>query len=200
VDIFNNVIEYIKWYHIHEKIYESEKRAIKALDLRNCLDIGSGPGVFKDVLGDDSIFLDLSEMMLKETKEGYKVQAEAHFLPFRDKSINCSFVSVTICFLSNLEDFLKEIERVTRNYIGICIIPKDSPWGKYYVELGNRGHKYYSKAKFLTKKELYILISKFFNIEKIVSTITYNPWEEERVEDPKEDDSGSFLCLKASIK
>ncbi|MEM1627019.1 MAG: class I SAM-dependent methyltransferase [Sulfolobaceae archaeon] len=197
MELFNDPASYRKWYEIHYKIYESEKKAIKALGLVNCLDIGSGPGIFKDVLGEDSILLDISEFVLKEAK-GERVQADAHYMPFRDNGIKCAFISVTLCFLENLEKFIIELYRITKQYIGICIIPRDSQWGKFYEELGKKGHKYYSRARFISKDELFKLLSNYFKVEKIISTLFYSPFEEERIEEPRESSDGSYLCIKAS--
>jgi len=198
MELFRDAIEYKRWYEIHYKIYESEKKAIRSLGLNDCLDIGSGPAVFSEVLGKNSILLDISEVMLREFKYE-RIQADAHHLPFRDNSIKCSFVSVTLCFLENLERFFDELYRVTKHFVGICIIPKDSPWGQFYEELGRKGHKYYSRAKFISKNELFTILSKKnFKIEKIVSTLFYSSFEEERIEEPKESTDGSYLCIKAS--
>lgn len=195
IKIFSDPKGYRKWYEIHEIAYENEKRTVERLGLSDCLDIGSGPGIFHEVLRGNTISFDISEAMLKEV-EGDRVVGEAHYLPFRDNSIPCVFVSVTICFLKDLETFMKEVWRVVKKDIGICIIARDSPWGELYESLGRQGHKYYSKANFISKEELIELVSKYFNIVETFSTLRYRPFEEDKLEEPIEGLDGSFICIR----
>lgn len=201
ISIFSDAKGYKRWYETHEIAYENEKRAVRRLELSDCLDIGSGPGIFHEVLGGRIVSFDISEVMLKEiSREEDRVQGEAHFLPFRDRSFSCVFISVTICFLKDIESFIKEVSRITKEYLGVCIIAKDTPWGQLYENLGKSGHKYYSRANFITKKEIIKHLSPYFNIEKIVSTLTYRPFENDHLEEPRDDDKGSFICIKAKLK
>lgn len=198
MEIFTDPQGYRKWYELHEKIYESEKNLVAKFTPKDCLDIGAGPGIFHEVFEGNTISLDFSIFMLKEIKRDEdKVLAEAHYLPFRDNAVRCAFVSVTICFLENIEDFYKEVHRVIKDRVITCFIPRDSSWGEYYYALGLKGHKYYSKANFIRKQELYEELNKFFKISRIMSTLFISPNEEERVEDVRNDDSGSFVCVEA---
>jgi ubiquinone/menaquinone biosynthesis C-methylase UbiE len=199
--IFKDPFEYKSWYDKHIEIYKSERELVKKLELKDCLDIGSGPSIFHDVIKGRIISLDISKEMLKfANKEEDKVVGDAQSLPFRDKSIPCAFVSVTACFVNDVKKMIKEIYRVILKELCICIIPKDSTWGEHYFELGKRGHKYYSRARFLTKIELIKIIKEYFDIINVYSTLTYKPGEEEKFEEPIEGFKGSFVCIKAKPK
>lgn len=199
MDIFTDPKGYKRWYESHDKIYESEKSLVSKFDLRDCLDIGSGPGIFHEVFRGNTISLDISIFMLKESgREEDKILADAKYLPLRNNSVKCAFISVTICFLDNIEEFYKEVNRVVRDRVITCFVPRDSLWGEYYYSLGQKGHKYYSKARFIKKEELYAVLGKFFNISQIMSTLFISPRETEIVEGIKNDDSGSFVCVEAT--
>ncbi|ARM75005.1 methyltransferase domain-containing protein [Acidianus manzaensis] len=197
MEIFNDPEGYSAWYKKNWKIYQSEAKAVKALNLRNCLDIGAGPSIFHEVIDGRKISLDISEFMLKNVENSEdKVQAHALYLPFRDKSIPCTFISVTICFINDIESLIKEIKRITKSVFSVCFIPKESPWGIYYENLGKKGHKYYSQAHFISKNELLNVLQKYFKVIDEISTLTYSPNEEEKIEDPSKNLEGSYICIK----
>lgn len=198
MEIFNNPLEYKKWYEKHKEIYESEKELVKILNLKDCLDIGSGPSIFHEVINGRIISLDISKEMLKfANNEEDRVVGDALHLPFRDKSIPCVFISVTLCFINDLNKLIEEVKRVVVDELCICMIPRDSSWGEYYFNLGKKGHKYYSKANFITKEQIVSILKKNFKIKGIYSTLTYTPFDKERFEYPREGLEGSFICIKA---
>ncbi|EWG07496.1 MAG: type 11 methyltransferase [Candidatus Aramenus sulfurataquae] len=197
MEIFNNPRQYREWYLTHKKIYDTEKKAVEALGLKDCLDIGSGPSIFHEAIKGRVISLDVSEPMLKEGKEDEdKILADALHLPIRDNSLKCTFISVTACFINEVDALFKEVARVSDS-VSVCIVAADSPWGEFYQELGKRGHKYYSRAHFITRDELIKTVSRYFKVVKIVSTLTFSPLEDERDEEPLVGDaSGAFFCVK----
>ncbi|AWR98931.1 class I SAM-dependent methyltransferase [Metallosphaera hakonensis] len=193
--IFDDPDGYRRWYISHNVTYENERKAVEQFKLRDCLDIGSGPSIFHESMGGNIISLDISEFVLQRI-EGDKVQADAHYLPFRDGAFPCIFTSVTICFMDKLEEFMREVERVTKDHFVGCIVKADSSWGQFYTELGKKGHKYYSHAHFITGEEFVKLVNKFFEIDRIVSTLRYNPNGTEVPETPQEGGDGAFVCVK----
>ncbi|NON61446.1 MULTISPECIES: class I SAM-dependent methyltransferase [Acidianus] len=200
MEVFKDPKGYINWYFNHKEIYDSERELVKSLNLENCIDIGSGPSVFHDALKGRTISVDISILMLKEADpEEDKVQADAMHLPFRDNSMPCAFVSVAICFLESPEKLIREMERISSKEIGVCIVPKDSSWGKFYQQLGEKGHKYYSIAHFISKEELLSAL-KDFNLVEIKSTLHFAPLEDAKYEEPKNDPFGGFLCVKGIKK
>jgi ubiquinone/menaquinone biosynthesis C-methylase UbiE len=194
MEIFNNPNEYKGWYIKHLKIYNSEKKVVELLNLKDCIDIGSGPAIFHEVMKGRTISIDISEFMLKDI-DNDKIVADALYLPIRDHCVKCAFISVTICFIDNIEAFIREIWRVATE-INICIVAKDSPWGEFYEKLGKNGHKYYSKAHFISKQDLIKYVSKYYKIVKVISTLTYSPFDQEKDEYPRLDSSGSYVCVK----
>ena len=199
MEIFNDPEGYAKWYKIHEKSYESEKSLVSSFNLRDCLDVGSGPGIFHEVIKGNVISLDISIFMLINAPEKEdRVQGDALQLPFRDNAFPCVFSSVTVCFVEDPRKLVKEMKRVSKNRIVICYVPRDSPFGMYYEALGKKGHKYYSHANFMSKRELYeAFTSEGMKIKAIRSTLFFSPNEDEKIDEIREGDSGSFVCVEA---
>lgn len=194
---FNDPEGYVRWYQTHRVTYENELDAVKALALSDCLDVGSGPSVFHEAIGGNVVSLDLSDVTLLYAREGEdRVQADALHMPFRNEAFPCVFSSVTFCFISDLQALLKEIHRVAKETFAGCIVVSDSPWGEFYSSLASAGHKYYSKARFLSREEFLRWVGRFFQIERVVSTLSYGPNQGEKREEPKESEEGSFLCVK----
>jgi DNA-binding transcriptional MerR regulator len=68
----------------------------------------------------------------------------------------------------------------------------------YYEALGKNGHKYYSHANFVSKRELYeAFTSEGMKIKAIRSTLFFSPNEDEKIDEIREGDSGSFVCVEA---
>ena len=83
--------------------------------------------------------------------------------------------------------------------IAICVILKDSSWGRYYEMLKERGHDFYRYANFYTLDEIREMLSSInLSIEKVYATLSYTPEDEPIVEEPSEEiDGRSFVCLSA---
>lgn len=142
-------------------------------------------------------------MLLKAHRRGVDVvQAFGEYLPLRSKCISTVFLIVTLCFLENPLMVLKEVARVLREdgKVIVCIVPRDSSWGKYYLELGRKGHVFYSKAKFYTVDE----VDKLFKSvgmyrSKALGILRLKPWEDPVYEQPMEwsrDTDLGFVCLE----
>jgi ubiquinone/menaquinone biosynthesis C-methylase UbiE len=204
IDVFEQYSEdYDSWYSRHGEVYESEVWAIKALGLRGLgLDIGVGTGALSYRTG-VTVGIDPSLPMLRIAKKrGIQVvRAAGEYLPFRDRFLDYVIMTVTFCFLDNPEDVLKEAWRVLREdgHLGVCIITRDSPWGKLYVRKASMGHRFYRFAKFYTYNELLgILKEHMFETVSVKSTLSYPPEAEHRVEEPTESTvTKGFICVKS---
>ncbi|MGQ9468369.1 MAG: class I SAM-dependent methyltransferase [Nitrososphaerales archaeon] len=193
--------EYDSWYFKHPAIYESEVRVLKEFNLKGLgLEIGVGTGVFASRIGVD-LGIDPALAMLQIAKErGVEViQAIGEHLPFVDKIFDYVLMVCTLCFLDKPSLVIKESFRVLKKgeSLIVCLILKDSAWGRFYEEKKGAGHKFYSCAKFYTPHELKKLIAdQGLSIVEAMSTLSYSPFEEERVEGPLRGYKGSFVCLR----
>lgn len=199
-------IKYDKWYD--EKgylIYQIEVEAFKKLGFSSySLEIGVGTGRFSQVLNIE-IGLDISFNMLKIGRERIlnPIQATAYSLPFRDSVFKRIYVIVTICFTEKPELMLKEIYRVLvkNGEVVLGYVPRESPWGKYYMSLAKENHIFYSYAKFYSDDEvLSLLRENSFKVTETFSTLLQPPNHVEKIEMPVEGfkkDAG-FIIIKAT--
>ncbi len=196
--------EYDEWYERHRAIYSSELKAVKAFNCHRAVEIGIGTGRFTRGTGiivgvDPSI-----EMLKLAPKSVHLIQGVGEALPLRSKSFDCSIFIVTLCFLDNPEEALREAVRVSERLL-ICMVPRESPWGKLYSNLAERGHPFYSHAKFYTVKEVIDLASKLgAKLNKIYATLKNPPGEEVYEEPvavtPQEAEKYGFVCMEFHVR
>jgi len=197
--------EYDRWYSKHREVYESEILAIKALKLEGLgLDVGVGTGALSHPVK-VAVGIDPSLPMLKIAKgKGIEVvRAVGEYPPFRDSSFKYILMSVTFCFLDEPGRVLSALRRLLPRdgYLALCIVPRDSPWGRLYMEKASKGHRFYRFAKFYTFDEVSkILEETGFSIVSVKATLSYSPRDKYRVEEAASDIKGKgFICIK-SIK
>jgi ubiquinone/menaquinone biosynthesis C-methylase UbiE len=193
---------YDKWYEENTTIFHMEIEAIERLGLKGRgLDIGGGTGLISARVGGD-VCLDLSRPMLREAmRRGlHSVQGLAEALPFRDGSFDFVLMSVALSFLDEPERALEEAHRVLikGGTIGLCIVPRDSAWGQYYIDRGAQARSIYSHAKFLTVADLReLMVRTSFHVERMISTLHLPPGEDLTKDKVITDDSrGGFVCIK----
>jgi len=202
--IFDEYAEkYDSWYKRNPKLYECEAKAIRALGLKGKgLSIGVGTGIL-DSQAPIYVGIDPSANMLRfALKRGVKsVMAVGEYLPFKDGSFDFALMITTICFLKSPEKAIIEAGRILkyRGELAICLIPRDSSWGREYIRRGRMGHAIYSHARFYTLKEIKrILEMCSFKVTDIKSTLGYSPHEKPRIEEPTDNPRGKgFVCIKA---
>jgi len=211
--IFNILADkYDEWYDSEDgkPLYLSELECLRSLigdPQKPILEIGVGTGRFAmhfhDVIG-----VDISLNMLKKAKErGVKViYANGEKLPFENKKFGCILLVVTLCFLDNPIKVLQEAKRVLKDsgILVIGIIPKESPWGKFYQNKKIQGHPFYSIAKFYSLEDVKFLLQKTgFFIKTIKSTLfqspTTKPYKIEKSIYGYSKKAG-FICIKCSLK
>ncbi|MDA8340363.1 MAG: class I SAM-dependent methyltransferase, partial [Nitrospiraceae bacterium] len=141
INIFDTFTEkYDAWYDSEDgrPLYESELRCLESM-VENApkpiLEIGVGTGRFAmhfpDVIGIDP---SLNALRMAE-KRGVKiVHGYGEDLPFEDETFGCILIIMTLCFVENPLDVLREAKRVLKKNGSIIIglVPKDSPWGIFY--------------------------------------------------------------------
>jgi len=197
---------YDEWYVSHPGILRSELRAIASPDLvGEGLEIGVGTGVFSSTLGIQT-GIDPSEPMLAIARERGigTVCGIAESLPFADRSFDFVLITTTLCFLESPGEALTEARRVLkdRGSIAVCIIPRDSPWGRMYLEKGRAGHLIYRHARFFEVPEVLALLrERGFEMKAACSTLHSDPSAAEAEEAPLPGDlKGGFVCIKALKK
>jgi SAM-dependent methyltransferase len=169
---------------------------------RPWLEIGVGTGRFADALGID-IGVDPASGVLPYTKRrGVRtVRAMGHALPFNDGEFGAVFVIVTLCFADDAAQLLREAARVTRPDGGIAvgIVPARSPWGRFHASRGERGHIFYSQAKFYTLEQLRDLARLAeLRVDRVVSTLFQRPGQGPfEIEHPREgeDRRAGFVAM-----
>lgn len=202
VEVFDLVAEdYDRWYEEHFNIYLTELEAVKAFSCGKALEIGVGTGRFIHGTG-VVVGADPSLRMLRRVPKNISlVQAVGEMLPFRDRSFDCAFLIVTLCFVEDPEAVLREAARVAERVI-VCIIPRESDWGRYYMKLAKEGHPIYSLAKFYSAQNVVEFASKVgLHLRRVLAALRYPPGGEEIIEEVREislaeaGDYG-FVCME----
>ncbi|MCR4292640.1 MAG: class I SAM-dependent methyltransferase [Candidatus Kuenenia sp.] len=199
--------KYDAWYDSEDgrPLYESELKCLNPMveaSPKPILEIGVGTGrfamYFPDVIG-----IDPSLNALKMAgKRGVKtVHCYGEHLPFEDETFGCILIIVTLCFVENPLDILREAKRVLKKdgSILLGIVPKDSPWGIFYEEKKKAGHPFYSNARFYTLKEIEnMLQTTGLKISRIRSTLLQRPDGQRKIEVPVEGSArdAGFLCIE----
>ena len=132
---------------------------------------------------------------------GYKAEAEK--LPFDDFSFDFVLIVVTICFVQDPIQALREAKRVLKpgGYIIIGMINKESFLGKLY-ESKKKESKFYRHANFYSIRQvLDWLIKLEFEHIKTCQTIFKNPKEITAIEPVKKGyGEGGFIVISAQKK
>jgi len=195
-------MRYDEWYSRNRITAENEVKALKVLGLKGLgLEIGVGTGFFASKLN-IRYGIDPSINMIKLARNrGIEVIASyGEYLPFRDRVFDFIAIIVTLSFVNDSLAVLHESWRVLRHggLITVCIIPKDSEWGRYYRMYSKS--PFYRVAKFYSTSEVKTMLEKLgFKILKYVSTLSsYGPKDQPRYEEPKFNTvNGGFVCLLA---
>ena len=195
--------KYDSWYWRNPILFKCEAEVIKSLKLNGRgLSIGVGSGIL-DSQAPIDVGVDPSANMLKlASARGIKpIRAVGEHLPFKNEVFDFTLLTVTICFLDSPEKTILEARRVLRpqGEIAVCIVPRDSSWGREYIKKSEAGHVLYAHARFHTLREVKQLLKKCsFKIVALKSTLSYPPYEKPRLEEPSENPEGrGFVCIKS---
>ncbi len=204
----NNVADYEQWYEDHKAVFESEVRALEAHFARlpenlRGIEVGLGTGRFSAALGIKEGVEPASAMAEKATQRGIEVMpGVAEKLPYADMQFDF-VLYVTICFLDQLKQGLKEAHRVLKKGGSVIIgfLDKDRPIALGYKEKKGRS-TFYQKASFYTVQRLQNLLEEtgFVNME--YNQTLFGELEEiTETQFPKDGyGSGSFVVVKATKK
>jgi len=204
IEVFNRYAQrYDTWYDRNRVTSENEARLVRkaAGDAsRPCVDIGGGTGYFTQMLGCVNIDPSIEMLLISKRKRGVEsIQGFGERLPIRSGSIGLTLIVVTICFVESPSILLAEASRILKGggRMVLCMIPRDSPWGEFYS--GKKDSPFYRVARFLTRSEVFRLVSEAgLEVEDVMGTLSYPPWSHPYPEEPGPD-SGvhGFICIRA---
>ena len=78
------------------------------------------------------------------------VLGKGEMQPFTEESFGTVFLIVTLSFVDSPLDVLKEAYRILRSggKIVLGLVLRESPWGKFYQQKKQQGHRFYKNATF----------------------------------------------------
>jgi len=192
---FNDMAaEYDAWFDKDGSlIFFIELQAFKAVlpSLpRPWLETGVGSGRFAQALGIET-GVDPSTRLVKiARRRGINAfQGRGEQEPFDEGSFGTVFLIVTLCFLDSPPNVLKEASRILTpgGKIVLGLVLKESPWGQFYQQKKNEGHRFYKYATFYSLDEVVRFLAQAgFVTETITSTLFQKPAEVQNVEQPVE--------------
>ncbi len=206
-DLFDKFWElYDEWYYRHRVIAENEVKLVRSMISKHpVLEVGVGTGFFAQHVNAEYGLDPSINMLFKALERGVEVvQGVGEQLPFRDVFFGSVLLVVTLCFVDSPSLVLKESARVVRREgdVVACIVPRDSSWGRKYVEEAKRGHVFYSRARFYTVKEVYEMMRNAgLKVIEAKGVLGFKPWERPYPEEPSNDivDKG-FVCIRGTKK
>jgi len=186
---------YDAWYEEEGKLlFEIEVRAFRETltELpKPWLEIGVGSGRFAQALGIESGIdpsVELAEMARRRGITVYPGRGEE--TPFDKESFGTVFLIITICFVDKPLDVLRETYRILKpsGKVVLGLVLKESPWGKFYEEKKEEGHRFYKYATFHRYDDVVKLLEQAgFTVERVVSTLFQKPGEVKGMELPQGD-------------
>lgn len=198
--------EYDEWFERNRFAYESEILAVKRLlpEWTNGLEVGVGTGRFAVPLG-IRVGVEpakaMAEIARKRGIEVYEGKAEA--LPFPDSSFDLVLLIVTLCFVEDPLQALREAKRVLTpgGYLIIGTIDGDSFLGRLY-EAKRKESKFYRHARIYPIRQILNWLEQLeLQDVRTCQTIFKNPQEITDIEPIKEGyGEGGFVVISARKK
>ncbi len=205
--MFNKLWElYDEWYYRHRIIAENEVKLVRSMVSKHpVLEVGVGTGFFAQHVGAEYGLDPSINMLSKAVERGIEVvQGVGEELPFRDMVFGTVLLVVTLCFVDQPSLVLTESARVLRRGgdVVACIVPRDSSWGRKYVEEAKRGHVFYSRARFYTVEEVCEMMRNAgLEVAEAKGVLGFKPWERPYPEEPSNDIiNKGFICIRGVKK
>ena len=179
---FDGVVEYYDRYMEETGHAEAQRKIAHFLAEENerILDVATGTGIMLEPFR-DGVGVDISPSMIKEArrKNGSKefVVADAHHLPFKNKSFGAAISCLVLPWLDDFEKVLKEMQRVAER---VYIIEEEGKPARKRIEVPP-------------------LLRDFFEeIEKLEKPVSIEALDREypRVVEAEIDDLHKFVCWR----
>jgi ubiquinone/menaquinone biosynthesis C-methylase UbiE len=170
------------------------------------LEVGVGSGRFAAGLEIGEGIDPAANMLQLAARRGVRTYlGTADNLPFPDGSLDGILLALTMCFIDDPAEALRECRRVltVNGVLLVGIVPADSPWGLLYARKKAKGHRIYASATFRTVQQTVDLVEAAgLRLRNAASTLLRNP--DEPVESPPrvEDDAdhrAGFVALAFAV-
>ena len=194
---------YDSWYDRNPAVYRSELKAVKRLLPEGTgLEIGVGTGRFAGPL-DVAFGLDPALVMLRQARRRGvpTVQGLGESLPFAGETFHFVLVVVTLCFIGNPQQFIREAVRVLRKEgrLILAAIDRESRWGRVYDDPKTKERSsFFRRARFFSVQDIISLLqSSHLRIDTVIQTLRQIPGsaiDEDPIEGSGE---GGFVVFSA---
>lgn len=121
------------------------------------LEVGVGTGRFAAALAVDEGTDAAAAPLALAAQRGVCVrQAPAERLPYSEGEFGSVFMIMTLCFVDNALQALRECARVLRpdGAAVVTFVPRDSAWGEAYERKAHEGHPFYAASVFYLREEV----------------------------------------------
>jgi ubiquinone/menaquinone biosynthesis C-methylase UbiE len=198
----HNIKKYDEWYETHKFAYLSELKALKKVVPQNKtgLEIGVGTGRFAGPLKIAAGIDPSPGMLVIARKRGIDVyEGFGENLPFTDGSFDYAAIIITLCFVNDPIQVLKEAWRVLKENGELIVgfVDKNSFLGKFYQD---KKSPFYAKAKFFDVEEVAEMLKHGgFYRNAYYQTLSVFPEELKVVERPKKGfGRGGFVIIHSN--
>jgi len=207
IDPFEKHLDlYEEWFIKNRFVFKSELKAIRHLlpARGNGLEIGVGSGIFAGPLGIKTGVEPSFRMSEKARERDISViEGVAEALPFEEETFDYALMVTTICFVDDVMQSLRETRRVLkkRGVFVLAFVDKDSPVGRWYLQIKDKS-LFYKEATFFTTKELLKALRDVgFATRETVQTVFGRLEEVLTVQDFKSGyGEGSFVVIRSEKK
>jgi len=193
--------EYDAWFERHRESYLSELAAVREFVPvgGKGVEIGVGTGRFAGPLGIPAGVEPSPRMAELARRRGLRVfEATAEALPFADGEFDFALMVTLICFLDDVEQALREVNRILKpgGILIIGFIDRESALGREYSRKKDQS-KFYRDAVFYSVHDLETFLSRAgFSDFQYRQTLFADPGSGTTVE--KNHGKGSFVVVRAS--
>ncbi len=200
-------LRYDLWYEkpFGRSVFEVEVECLRSfIPKGKVLEVGVGTGRFAHALG-VNFGLDPSFEMLKIAKKRgiHAVVGIGESLPFKSEVFDACLLVVTLCFVKDPLEVLRECGRVLKEggRLILGLVLSESPWADFYRRKAEAGHPIYKLARFYSYDEVGGFLKRGgFRIDKVRSALLGDPQDESEVEGKVVDGfikEAGFTCVCA---